>query len=152
MKKVLLLGLALLAHQVMASGLPETSVNQTDGVAVQGIDIVNYFVASEPALGSENYSAEYGGYTYYFYSQENKDLFLQDPEKFIPAYGGYCAYAVAKGSTASVDPEQWVIHEGTLYLNFNAGTQRSFIGDLEGFIQQADANWPLIKEAIENPE
>jgi YHS domain-containing protein len=136
MKKIVLAVLILLTHQVMASGLPETSVNQTDGVAVQGIDVVNYFVAQEPAQGLEEFSADFGGYRYLFKNQENLTLFLEDPEKYIPAYGGYCAYAVAKGSTASVDPEQWVIHRGTLYLNFNAGTQRSFLGDLEGFIDQ----------------
>jgi YHS domain-containing protein len=151
MNKLLMMALILLTQQVMASGLPETSVNHTDGIAVQGIDVVNYFVANEPALGVKRYSADFEGYTYYFTSQENLDLFVEDPERYIPAYGGYCAYAVAKGSTASVDPEQWVIHNGTLYLNFNAGTQRSFLGDLEGFIQQADQNWPQIKDAIENP-
>jgi hypothetical protein len=138
----------------MASGLPETSVNQTDGIAVQGIDVVNYFVANEPASGSQRrYSAEYERLhlLLLYQSRELGPSSLKIPSATYPAYGGYCAYAVAKGSTASVDPEQWVIHNGTLYLNFNAGTQRSFLGDLEGFIQQADQNWPQIKDAIENP-
>ena len=82
--------------------------------------------------------------TWLFSSQQNLDLFLQSPTKYAPQYGGYCAYAVAKNSTASIKPELFTIHEGKLYLNYSASINDKWIANKENFIEMADKNWPSL--------
>ena len=85
---------------------------------MQGYDAIAYY--SEDALkGSEQFSAQYDGATYYFISRENRDIFTQTPEDFLPKYGGWCAYAMLEGDTVNIDPESYKIVEGKLYLFYN---------------------------------
>ncbi|TVQ07671.1 MAG: hypothetical protein EA368_13655 [Leptolyngbya sp. DLM2.Bin27] len=65
-----------------------------------------------------------------------------DPEAYAPQHGGYCAWAVKNGNLASVDPESWPIVDGKLYLNYSAGVQRQWQGDIAGNIALGDQNWP----------
>lgn len=113
-------------------------------VAVSGYDPVAYFTQSKPVKGKKAISLSWNGATWRFSSEENKALFEKNPEKYAPQYGGYCAYAVAKNSTASGDPEQWTIHDGKLYLNYNQEINDTWRGDMLNFIDKADVNWPNV--------
>jgi hypothetical protein len=73
---------------------------------------------------------------------ENLALFKSDPAQYAPQYGGYCAYAVSKGATASTEPEAWTIVNGKLYLNFSLSVQKRWRKDIPGHIKAADNNWP----------
>ena len=110
--------------------------------AIKGYDTVAYFTENKPVKGLKEFNTEYQGAQWYFSSQENLDLFLADPEKFAPQYGGYCAYAVAKNTTASIKPELFTIEDGKLYLNYNNEINETWQNNREEFIKQADANWP----------
>lgn len=112
--------------------------------AVDGYDTVAYFTEGKPVKGNSDFATEYMGATWEFASQENLDLFLADPEKYAPAYGGYCAYAVALGSTAKGDPEQWEIYNDRLYLNVNADIQKKWTADKPGYLEKSEANWPNV--------
>jgi hypothetical protein len=68
--------------------------------------------------------------------------FKADPEKYAPKYGGYCAWAVAQGYTAEIDPEAWKIVGGKLYLNYSKDVQKKWEQDIPGNIEKADQNWP----------
>ena len=109
--------------------------------AIKGYDTVAYFTENKPVKGKSEFSTEYNEATWLFSSKENLDLFLGDPEKYAPQYGGYCAYAVAKGSTASIKPELFTIHEGKLYLNYNNSINDKWNANKENFIADADKNW-----------
>jgi len=115
-------------------------------VAVGGYDPVAYFREGKPVEGSSAFETEYQGYTYRFSSQANLDDFVADPDAFLPQYGGYCAWAVAQGATASGDPQYWRIVDGKLYLNYDADVQARWEKDIPGFIEKADANWPSVLE------
>ena len=120
-------------------------INQTrSGVAIKGYDAVAYFVDQKAVKGSQSYTFEWRGATWYFQGEENRGLFAHSPEKYAPRYGGYCAYAVSKGSIAPGDPEAWTIHEGKLYLNFSRGVRDRWRRDIPGNIAKADANWPAV--------
>ena len=127
----------------------QTVLSDRNGVAVKGYDVVAYFTVEKPVKGNAKISADHEGITYWFSNEEHRELFLEEPESYLPAYGGYCAYAVAKGSTASIQPHLWVVHDGRLFLNFSNGTQRTFTANLEGMISHADDNWPGIKARLE---
>ena len=63
------------------------------------------------------------GATWRFAWPENRDAFAADPESYAPQYGGWCAWAVAHGYTAKIDPEAWSIVDGRLYLNYSKAVQ-----------------------------
>lgn len=115
-------------------------------VAVEGHDPVAYFTEGKPVKGDRDFQTTYMGAQFRFSSAENLALFEANPEKYAPAYGGYCAWAVAQGKTAKGDADNWKIVDGKLYLNFNKSIQRKWEADIEGFITSADANWPTVLE------
>lgn len=114
------------------------------GIAVDGSDVVAYFTAGRPVAGDEAITHDFMGVTWRFSSTENRDLFAADPKAYAPQYGGYCAYAVSQGYTASTVPEAWSIVDGKLYLNFSTGVRRRWERDIPGHIMAADANWPSV--------
>lgn len=108
------------------------------GVAIRGYDTVAYFTQGGPAKGLKQFSTEWQGATWRFSSQENLDLFVEDPVKYAPQYGGYCAYGVANDALVKIEPELWSIVDDKLYLNFNKKFDNAFKKDLAGYIAAAD--------------
>lgn len=122
------------------------SVNVNDGYALHGYDPVAYFTKGEPTPGSDKFTADYEGITYRFASAENLDRFATEPAKYVPQYGGYCAFGTAMGRKFDGDPHAWSIVDGKLYLNLNKTVQQRWKEDPEGFIRGANHNWPIIAE------
>ena len=115
-------------------------------LAVSGYDPVAYFVEGKPIEGTDQFSFDWKGATWRFTSAANLAFFKADPEKYAPQYGGYCAWAVSQGYTASTDPEAWYIEQGKLYLNYSKGVQSQWKQDIPGNIKKGNANWPQILE------
>jgi YHS domain-containing protein len=115
-----------------------------DTLAVRGYDVVSYFVGDgTPAEGTEALTVRYQGFDYRFANEENAQAFIEDPAKYAPAYGGYCAWAIgANDRLAPGDPEVFEIVDGTLYLNFSKDVQTRWEADIPGFIAKGDANYP----------
>jgi YHS domain-containing protein len=112
--------------------------------AIRGYDPVAYFTLGVATRGSDEFSTRWQGATYKFSSAENLQRFRQQPEAYAPQYGGYCAYAVSKGATASTVPEAWTIVDGKLYLNYSPGIKQRWQQDTTGNISAADRNWPAV--------
>ncbi|MBX3588904.1 MAG: YHS domain-containing protein [Ramlibacter sp.] len=113
-------------------------------LAVGGHDPVAYFTEGKPVKGDAQFETTYKGVKWRFASAANRDLFVAAPEKYAPQYGGYCAWAVAEGGTASGDPRYWKIVEGKLYLNYDADVQKKWEKDIPGNIGKANRNWPTV--------
>lgn len=111
-------------------------------LAVGGYDAVAYFKMGKPVQGNAQFETAYKGATWRFASRENLDAFRSNPEAYAPQYGGYCAWAVAQGYTASGDPQVWTIVGGKLYLNYDRSVQAKWEKDIPGFIAKGDRNWP----------
>lgn len=137
-------GMVLIAACLLASGAQALQpINaERGGIAIKGYDPVAYFTASEATKGKSKISHTWNGAIWYFTSEENRDLFAEAPTEYAPQYGGYCAYAVSNGSTATVDPKAWKIVDGKLYLNFSSRIQKKWEADIPGHIEAADRNWP----------
>jgi len=115
--------------------------------AVSGYDPVAYFTEGKPVKGNKEFTFEYQEADWYFSSQENLQAFKENPEKYAPQYGGFCAWAVAaKHDRAPGDPEYWKIVEGKLYLNYDKSVQEEWQQDIPGFIAEADRYWPTLLE------
>lgn len=112
--------------------------------AVQGYDVVSYHTGKRPVRGNGNFVSSFDGATYLFSSKANKELFESDPEKYVPAYGGYCAFGVSVGKKFIGDPEVWRILNGTLYLNLDTSIQTEWLKDVPGRVKTANKQWKTI--------
>ncbi len=140
-------GIALsvaLATSALAAGV-ELNASST-GLAMQGYDPVAYFNAGEPTKGSYKITTLHNDATYRFSSEENKVAFEKNPEAYLPAYGGYCAFGTAMGFKFDGDPNHWKIVDNVLYLNLSEDIQERWEGDIPGFIEQAEVNWDTIED------
>jgi YHS domain-containing protein len=123
--------------------------NVKKGFVANGYDVVAYF-NNHAVEGNKQFSTQFDGVKYKFSSQENLSAFLKNPKKYIPQYGGYCAYAIGtKSEKVSINPETFEIKDGRLYLFYNAwGTNTLELWKKENetkLQQQADINWERIK-------
>ena len=128
---------------------PVTAVNAAGGTGVKGYDAVAYFTVGQPTIGLDQYTYRWKGVTYRFASAENLAQFKADPEKYLPQYGGYCAYAMSLNRIADIDPSRWAIVDGKLYLNNGFFAEKLWSFNKSGNIAAGDRNWPLYpKKAI----
>lgn len=111
-----------------------------------GFDVVGYFEQGQALKGSAEFQSEYQGAQWRFASTDHQARFEANPERYAPAYGGYCAWAVSQGYLAKGDPQHWSIVDGRLYLNYNQDIQDRWLADTTGFIRQANAHWPQVLE------
>ncbi|MCL7940543.1 YHS domain protein [Halomonas sp. ATCH28] len=117
-----------------------------DGLAIGGTDPVAYFTEGRPVAGSPDYQLVWHEATWQFASAEHRDRFEADPEAYAPQYGGWCAWAAARGEAASTVPEAWKVVDDKLYLNYSRFIQWRWERDIPGYIEAADAHWPDIFE------
>lgn len=96
-------------------------------VAIKGYDPVAYFTDEKAIEGSPAYSHRWLGAVWHFTSARNRDLFIANPGKYAPQYGGYCADGVSLGTvTTNIDPQAWRIIDGKLYLSYDPGAADGF--------------------------
>lgn len=113
--------------------------------ALDGYDTVAYFTDNKPVEGKPDFVTTYKGADWYFVSQQHLDMFVAEPEKYAPQYGGYCAWVIsAKNDFASADPKDWAVVDGKLYLNYNDDIKRKWDQNRALHIKQADENWPAL--------
>ena len=114
-----------------------------EGIAVHGYDVVSY-LGKQAEAGKKDLSVEYGGTTWLFATVEHRDLFINNPERYLPAYGGFCAYSVGSGYPATADPRVFTIDGGNLYLFFDKAVRVVWEQDQNRLIEHADQNWPKL--------
>ena len=136
--------LALIAGAFGHAGVA-TSTDAND-VILAGHDAVAYFTQSKPVLGSAEFTAQHDGAVYRFASATNRDRFQADPDKYAPAYGGYCALGTSFGKKFEVDGKAFEIVEGRLYVNKNLSVYKTWKKDIPNNIVKAEGHWPTIKD------
>jgi YHS domain-containing protein len=144
--------LAAIAGLALAMSAPSYAVKQTGGefntlyagIGIKGYDPVGYFTDNKAMVGDPQITAEYGGVTWRFASAKHRDMFVKEPEKYVPQYGGFCSLGVGVADKLfDVDPEKgWTVFEGKLYMNFDAEANTAFRRKPVEVIHQADRNWP----------
>ena len=144
MSKVHVFWVAIVAVLAVYTVASAASVNQTEAVALKGYDPVAYFTENKAVKGSDRFTAKYQGAIYRFESAANRDTFAAGPARYAPQYDGYCAYGVASGHKADIDPNAFSIVNGKLYLNYNKAVRFLWQRDTQGYITKADQNWPEV--------
>jgi YHS domain-containing protein len=149
MKTILVFGLLLLPLGLHAQqeGLRAKHFNVKKNIALEGYDPVSYFKGS-PSEGDDDITLTHRGVVYFFSSEKNRALFRAEPDKYEPAFGGWCAYAMgANGEKVKVDPETFKIVNGKLYLFYNFwgnNTLEDWNANESKLLAAADGNWKTL--------
>lgn len=127
--------------------------NLEEGIILEGYDVVSYFT-NKALKGKKQYTTDYNDVTFRFSTKENLDTFLKSPNKFIPQYGGYCAYAIAaKKVKMDIDPEVFEVRDDKLYLFYNSWLTNKLEdwkeGDTKELQKQGDINWEVLQYVTE---
>lgn len=121
------------------------------GLGVHGADPVVLSTLNAVAPGDAANAVVHDGVAYYFASPLSAERFKSDPDRYLPQYGGFCAYAVALGKKLDGDPRYADIVDGKLYLFVNAAVYARYLADKENTLRTAEEKWPTIKhERVEN--
>jgi hypothetical protein len=136
------------------SAIADDSVNTGyfGGVAIMGYDPVAYFTENRAVKGSEEYSYEWLGTPWHFANSKHREMFMNEPVKYAPQYGGYCAGEVVFNSsvTVNVDPEAFKIIDGKLYLVYDQKNAEYFAEHANELVPRGDANWPQTVADLNN--
>ncbi len=114
------------------------------GIALSGYDAVAYFTQGRPVEGTAEHSIMWRGATWYFVSSESQMFFEMNPAAYAPQFGGYCAYAVAEGHTASAAPDAFFVRDGRLYFMHTVTMLRQNQAKLDKIVAEAQGNWPAV--------
>jgi YHS domain-containing protein len=133
---------------IYSSFAQQIDYNTKKGFVANGYDVVSYF-EDNSVEGNKKFTTKFDGAFYKFSTQEHLNTFKLNPSKYIPQYGGYCAYAIgATAEKVKVNPKTYQILDGKLYLFYNAwgtNTLELWKKNLKGLKQKADKNWERIK-------
>lgn len=148
---VLFAGLAFHSQPAHAQGKYYTN---KDNVAINGYDLVAYFTQNEAVRGSQKHEAVHNGVKFWFASEEHKNMFLANPQKYEPQYGGWCAFGLAANNAkVPSDPKTFKLYNGKLYLFFNDFYQGNPVNtivfwnaDEANLKNKADRNWRALQK------
>ena len=134
-------GIVVLAEQ-SAKPAPKARLNiDSNGVILKGYDPVAYFTRHQAIKGNPAVQTRFGGAIYYFASAADKVAFNKNPSKYVPQYGGFCAYHLSKGELKDSDPAAFLIHKGKLYICSDADGAKEFRANIDQNIRKADDYW-----------
>lgn len=118
--------------------------SKRSGVAIKGYDTVAYFTENAAVKGDKALSYEWHDAIWRFSSEKNLALFKENPEKYAPQYGGWCAYAMSDARTVKIDPEAFEVYNDKLYLNYSKSVLGHWKKDKDLFITEADGHYPNV--------
>lgn len=113
-------------------------------LAVRGYDVVSYTQGTNPIVGSAEFAVVHDGATYYFANAANAEIFRVNPARYLPSFGGFCAYGASVAKKFDGDPTIYKIADGRLHLNLNQEIHAAFLADVAGAVAKADAAWATI--------
>lgn len=139
--------LALVVLSAHATGpYNTTSDDQDKNLMLKGHDPVAYFTDGRHVLGTPAIKTEYDGVVYRFASEEHKQMFLREPEKYAPQFGGFCSNGMAYAIPWGGDPDTWAIIDGKLYIFGGQSSKNYFMMDETRNLKLAQMYW---KEEVE---
>lgn len=117
-------------------------------IALQAYDPVAFHTAGKAIKGNPAILAECCGYKFAFASEENKAAFEEQSEKYLPAYGGYCAFGISIGVLFPVEIDTWEIIDGRLVLQYTQEVKQMFEEDKAENLRNANENWAKMETEL----
>ncbi len=88
-------------------------------IGLQGFSPISYLNLQLAQRGNKNFKSEHKKVAYYFTSAEQKAMFDKNPTKYLPQYGGFCAFGIYAGAKFRVDPNKFIVKDDTYFLYLN---------------------------------
>jgi hypothetical protein len=143
---------ALLVPLTLMRGRAETAervaVDLHTGLAISGFDPVAYFVEASPVLGKGDFEHALAGAVWRFRNEGNLAAFVDNPEVYMPRFGGYDPVAVARGVGVPGNPTLWLILENRLYLFYSPEARAAFAENARTIVEAAARNWPAVQTTL----
>ncbi len=130
------------SREIFTAGQPQDGTS----LAIGGYDPVTYHSINQAVPGTGQFRVSWKGAEWRFSSLQNRDLFVANPERYAPQYGGWCAFALANGAKSPSEPTIFDVVGGRLYLNQSPGTQNSWRRARDSMILRGDQNWLRIAQ------
>lgn len=140
-KRIALLFFSILLLTIQPSTATAKNAESSSPYFIEGYDVVSYFRDTGPLEGNPDFSLSYENNTLIFSSEDNLIAFQADPESYMPAYNGYCAYGMVYGMKSKVDPLQYDVVDGRLYLQLDGGTKKRWNRRVSRNIRKSDKIW-----------
>lgn len=122
----------------------------SSGVALEGYCPVAYFAVDKAVRGKPEYASTHNDVTYHFVSDDARSMFELNPEKHIPAFGGWCAFGMSIQDKFPVDPTNFKIVDGRLMVFLrNADIDARALwnkGDEAELTSKASAHWNTVSK------
>lgn len=147
---MLALALTFLSQVALAQDKQAYNIDNSN-IALQGYSPVSYLDLGLAQRGLKEYKSEHDKVVYYFTSAEQKQKFDRNPEKYLPQYGGYCAFGVYAGAKFRPDPNKFIVKDGKYFLflyNLELDAQQLWLKENNhtGLMKKADDNWAKLKK------
>ncbi|HAP31171.1 MAG TPA: YHS domain protein [Flavobacteriales bacterium] len=117
-------------------------------IAIDGYDLVSYFKLNDSKTGKKEFKYTYQAAHYFFSSESHMQSFKINPKKYLPKFGGWCAFSMAKdGKKERVDPKSFLIIDGELYLFYEyyfKDKREKWLESKSDLTKQAEQNWKKI--------
>jgi hypothetical protein len=123
-------------------------VNPNSGLGLSGFDPVAYFTDKKPVIGKPELEFTSGRAVWRFINEGNRAAFIENPDVYIPRFGGYDPVAVARGTSVPGHPLFWTVAAGRLYVFYNEAARTTFAADPGRYIATAERKWPEVAQAI----
>lgn len=151
MKRIILLAVMMVMTTItFAQNLKAANNIDDSKIALQGYSPVSYLDMGIAQKGLKEYKSTHNGLSYYFTSKEQKKTFDANPNKYLPQYGGYCAFGVSVGAKFRTDPNKFVVKEGKYFLflyDLEVDAQQLWLaGDHSKLVSKANTNWAKLSK------
>ena len=134
-------GLLLLSGCAGAGPYNTTADGADANLMLRGHDPVAYFTIGKHTLGKPEIKTDHDGVTYRFMNDEHKAMFVKDPAKFVPQYGGYCSNGIVYGIPWGGDADTWKMIDGKVYIFGGDSSRKYFLMDEKENLALADRYW-----------
>ena len=137
-----------LGSRALASTTERVVTNRYSGLAIEGYDVLAYFIDARPEPGLPDFEAAQGGAVWRFRNEGNRDSFVAHPEVYGPQFGGYDPVDLARGITVAGSPLFWLISGDRLYLFGHEDARDSFAANPAPYLKEAKARWPALEDQL----
>ena len=118
------------------------------GIGIYGMDPVSYFTETEPEQGRGDFEYIWQNVSWYFASAANRDVFMRQPEIYVPQFGGHCGMAMARGYVSDSDPRIYTVFKQRLYLFYSAANREAFLLSPDAAGSQAETHWTRLSPTL----
>jgi YHS domain-containing protein len=135
-------------EQLGAATTERVVIDHRSGLAISGYDPVAYFTIGRAAMGRAEVETRFAGAAWRFINPGNRQAFIENPEVYMPVFGGYDPMGVARGVAVAGHPEVWLIAGDHLYLFRDRSTREAFEANPEQFLALARQQWPEVQNSL----